>query len=110
MLGIVAVRFFDRPSPAHQFIDERLQAAEQGDAVAQAFIGILHYGDGNFEESVKWLRRAAAQNNANAQFFLASCYRDGLGVPVDLDKARELYQLAADRGSQAARTVLERLE
>ncbi|MBQ6003021.1 MAG: SEL1-like repeat protein, partial [Synergistaceae bacterium] len=38
-----------------------------------------------------------------------SCYRFGLGVSVDLEKARYWYQQAANQGDQDARDALNDL-
>jgi TPR repeat protein len=37
--------------------------------------------------------------NADAQYNLGLCYRNGVGVEKDDEKAVELYQKAADRGN-----------
>ena len=55
--------------------------AEQGDARAQARLGLLYYqGDGvpqDFTEALIWLRKAAQQGNAPAQARLGEVYHWG---------------------------------
>ncbi|KAI9201973.1 Sel1 repeat family protein, partial [Polychytrium aggregatum] len=43
-----------------------------------------------------------------AQFHLAECYRNGLGVDQDHAKAVELYRSLADRGIPQAQVALGR--
>lgn len=40
---------------------------------------------------MRWYLKAAAQNNAAAQFYIGTFYSKGLGVPKDYDKAMEWY-------------------
>ena len=44
---------------------------------------------------------------ADAQFLLAQCYENGEGIAKDMDKAKELYQQAADNGIVEAKEWLE---
>jgi TPR repeat protein len=46
------------------------------------------------------------ENEANAMFKLAEFYRNGWVVSKDLEKAEDLYKLAANKGSQAAQEYL----
>ena len=50
------------------------------------------------EESKQEQQRLADQGNANSQFALGGMYEEGLsGIPKDIDKAKDLYQKAADQ-------------
>ncbi len=82
------------------------QAAAQGDARAQYWIG-LRYADGqgtpqNLTEAARWLERAASAGLAPAQYRLAVLYERGQGVAKDLGRARSWYQAAADKGNVKA--------
>ena len=61
--------------------------AEQGDANAQFFMGMMYEkGHGvpqDYKTAVKWWILAAEQGNAFAQFNLGLMYRKGQGVPQD---------------------------
>jgi hypothetical protein len=46
-------------------------------------------------EAAKWWRKAAEQNNTEAQYSLACCYEQGQGVPPDVVEAYKFYKLAA---------------
>ncbi len=43
------------------------------------------------------------QKNVDAYFNLGICYKEGTGVPQDLDKARELFQLVAEAEGSTTR-------
>jgi tetratricopeptide (TPR) repeat protein len=72
----------------------------------------LLYADGrgvaqDYAEAVKWFRKATAQNNADAQFFLGLMYAYGKGgVPQDYAQAAEWYRKAADQGDAQAQFSL----
>ena len=82
------------------------QAADKGDARAQANLGFLyHEGQGvpqDDAEALKWYRLAAGQGDASAQQALGSLYREGRGVPQDLAEAIKWTRLAADQGDAHA--------
>ena len=80
--------------------------AEQGDSVAQFFLGVM-YDDGqgvtqDDKEAVKWYGLAAAQGYANAQHNLGLMYANGEGVIQDYKEAVRLYGLAAAQGNANA--------
>ncbi|KAI9208405.1 uncharacterized protein BJ171DRAFT_455702, partial [Polychytrium aggregatum] len=52
------------------------------------------------------LEKAAQADHSMAQFQLASCYRNGLGVDQDHAKAVELYRSLAERGILQAQVAL----
>jgi len=76
-------------------------AAEQGNAVAQLFLGSMYAtGEGvpqNYAEAVKWYRLAAEQGEAWAQYNLGVMYDKGQGVPQDYAEAHKWVNLAASR-------------
>ena len=90
--------------------EETLCLAQQGDAEAQYFLGIAYYqGKGvlrDYQEAVKWFRKAAEQGYALAQAFLGAMYVKGEGVPQDYQEAAKWFQLAAGQGDAEAQSVL----
>lgn len=78
----------------------------KGDAEAQANLGHWYLDDEDYEMAVKWLRKAAEQEHADAQFNLGRCYQNGLGVPQDYNEAVKWYQKAAEQGDASAQTNL----
>ena len=100
------------------------KAADLGLPYGQAWLGWL-YLDGASPFSVKpdghtrisevpkdevqaaeWLRKAAAQGLADAQFSLATMYAAGVGVQKDYAKAEQWCRQAAERGDPWAQNVL----
>jgi hypothetical protein len=87
-------------------------AAAQGGALAQCNLGFSHYlGEGvekDDVEAVRWFELAAAQGLAHAQHNLGFCYSTGVGVPAcDLERAAELFQLAAEQGHPGAKQAFD---
>ena len=81
-------------------------AAEQGDAFAQANLGLMYTnGQGvpqDDTEAVRWYRLAAEQGHALAQLNLGWRYNNGQGVPQDFVTAHMWYNLAAADGVSVA--------
>lgn len=78
------------------------RAADQGDGMAQAFVGYL-YREGlgvapNPAEALRWIRRSAEQNSPAGQVSLGSAYLRGEGVAQDFAQAIQLYRRAAEQG------------
>ena len=63
---------------------EMLQAAEQGNAKAQFYLGVMYTnGQGvrqDDAQAVQWYRKAAEQGVAEAQYNLGVAYAEGQGV------------------------------
>jgi TPR repeat protein len=106
--------FFDKSSvesESNTAIRELREKAERGDTGAQVTIGnaYLMGSDGvtqNYEEAVKWFRKAAAVGHASAQNNLGTCYSSGLGVTQSYTKAAEWYRKAAEQGNAGAQNCL----
>jgi TPR repeat protein len=57
-------------------------------------------------EAAELFQKAAARGHADAEYNLGVCYRRGIGVAVDRDKARQLYREAAIKGHNSAQLAL----
>ena len=97
----------DRPAPISQGskwteADRKapLARARQGDAGAQFWLGAGYeqgwFGKANFQEALKWLRRAEAHGNPDAQVALGQMYEGGEGVPQNYVLAAKWYRKAAE--------------
>ena len=102
-------------APARAQIDqdvERALAAARtraaaGDVVAQFSLGaLLYYGGGDLPLAVDWLRRAAAQGHADAEFQLGQLYDFGFRVGPDAREALAWYRKAAEHGSAAGQRAV----
>ncbi len=88
-------------------IDAVKAAAEQGNAQAQAELGLRYCrGDKgfylNYETATYWLRKAAKQGVAEAQMYLGYCYFNGKGVKQDTTQAVYWIRKAAEQGDADA--------
>jgi TPR repeat protein len=89
-------------------------AADQGSAWALMNLGLLytHGGDGlplDYGKAMDFFRKAAAMDNADAQYDLGWAYENGLGVPKDRQQAIEWYSKAAGKSHTLALRGLDRL-
>ena len=60
----------------------------------------------DYDEAVKWYRKAAEQGNAMAQNNLGDAYENGHGVPQDYDEAVKWYRKAVEQGEALAQSNL----
>ena len=101
-----------RLSP-QETVDVLLNAAATGDASSQTAVGTMLAQGVFWQKSYflarLWLGRAADQNNPYALTNLAVIYKDGLGVPVDMETAQTLLKRAVALGSSDAATLLRSL-
>ena len=99
--------------PADQDVERALNAgrahAANGDVVAQFSIGaLMYYGGTDTVQAVEWIRKAAWQRYAPAEFQMGQLYDFGFGVDQNDRDALAWYRKAADHGSAAGqRTVGE---
>ena len=54
------------------------------------------------KEAVRWYGLAAAQGDADSQYYLGLCYEEGAGVKKDKKEAKRLFRLAAALGHAKA--------
>ena len=84
--------------------------AEQGDAQAQFWLGLMHaFGDGvplDVAVSAAWYRKAAEQGHPDAQNNLGVMYDEGVGVSEDDREAAAWYRRAAEQGLAYAQSNL----
>lgn len=99
-------------APADPEVDRLTASAEAGDAAAQLKLG-MHYYEGtgrrnppDYDEAMKWFRRAADQGNAEAQDRVGMMYYQGKGMPRDYAEAAHWYLLAAQGGNDHAQRQL----
>ena len=104
-------------SPADGELSAEIRTkAENGDALFQSALGeIFLYGvlgvAKDEAEAVKWFRKAAEQNHAEAQCSLGSCYFTGQGVAKDTVESWKWISLSAGQGNNTAiRIYLKRNE
>jgi len=77
---------FDKGDSPQPLLEFRL-LAEQGNALAQNYLGVM-YALGqdvpqDYQEALRWFRKSAEHGEALAQFNLGLMYAKGQGVPKD---------------------------
>ncbi len=82
-------------------LQEAAALAKSGDAEAQYVLSSVLHQRGQFEESLHWLRQAAAQKLVPAQITLATLLMDGRQCPRDRQQAIDLLQPLAATQIQA---------
>ena len=93
-----------------------LKGAELGNASCMNMCGQYNlHGKGrnkNYDEAAKWYQKTidADSKNGAAHCNLGYCYEFGYGVPLDLNKALELYQKSADLGNETGKGNLNNLK
>ena len=87
--------------------------AATGDFNSEYRLGLCYYnGDGvakDFSEAVKWYRKAAEQNVAQAQYASGRLLRKGQGVAKDEVEAVKWYRKAAEQNDAEAQSQSGRL-
>jgi TPR repeat protein len=91
---------------AHALAAARIRAAA-GDVVAQFSLGaMLYYGGDDTAQAIDWLRKAAAQQYAPAEFHMGQLYDFGFGVTQNDGEALGWYRKAAEHGSAAGQRAV----
>jgi TPR repeat protein len=83
-------------------------AAEQGSAYAQWCVGVNYYDAQRYAEAAEWFSKATEQNYPAAIYYLACCYKNGLGVTKNLTIAYNLFCKAASLGDYLSQRYLEK--
>src|SRR5690242_6447120 len=94
-----------------QSLSDVRKLAESGSLDAQfAMGGFYENGQGgaprNYQEAMRWYRRAAEKGHAPSMVNLGYMYGHGEGVPPDLAEMRRWYSQAADRNYPEAQADL----
>ena len=99
------------PQDYAKALETYLQAAQEGDADAQAQVGLI-YMDGlgvepDSDKAMDWNMRAAEQGNAQGQAQIGKMYYLGIGVTKSAEEASRWFERARDAGSAWAASMLE---
>ncbi|KEO52909.1 tetratricopeptide repeat protein [Thioclava pacifica] len=116
LAGEISAQTFDAGQAAYEAgqyqvaIENWEPLSEQGDARAQASLGLM-YAKGlgverDDKRAIQLFRLSAEQGFVDAQYYLGIGYRNGLGVPRDDWVAGLWFRRAADQGHAKASAVL----
>ena len=86
-----------------------VRAAEMGDGEGLYYQG-LYYQTGrhvkqNYGSAVTCYKKAIEKRNVSAYIALGQCYRAGIGITRDLEKAIEMFKTAAEAGDLEGKTM-----
>lgn len=82
-------------------------AAEQGNPVAQYYLGVIYENDYSYSEALYWFKLADEQGNSDAQYELGIMYSNGRGVRKDKNKAYLYFKKSAEQGNANSKKVLK---
>jgi hypothetical protein len=74
---------------------------------------MLYYSKGTddgYKDAFKWYRKAAEQNDADAQFFLGRMYFEGKGIESNTQEAITWMKVSADNGNEYAKEIVSKAE
>uniref|UniRef100_A0A8C4QTI8 Death ligand signal enhancer n=1 Tax=Eptatretus burgeri TaxID=7764 RepID=A0A8C4QTI8_EPTBU len=97
----LALYFLSQHPPREQVAQQLLeQAAENGLVNAQSYLGVFFTKPSHqdYKKAVKYLTWAAHNKDVTSMYHLGVCYERGHGLAVDLEKARECFEHAANAG------------
>ncbi len=99
-LAICAVLVASADDDVTRALDAARAKAIAGDVVAQFSLGaLLYYGGADTPQGIEWIRKAAAQEYAPAEFQMGQLFDFGFGVPQSDREALAWYRRAAEHGS-----------
>lgn len=86
--------------------------AEQGNPPSQLLVGVAHLDpNGAFVpydriEAYKWIKKASDGGDISGKYFLAKCMREGIGTPINTEKAALLFSEIDESASPSQLAVL----
>ncbi len=95
------------PEDPAKAIEFYRKAAAQGHEPAEANLGWVLFQNGNRQEALPLLQRAATRGDAHSQYLLGIAYFNGDVVPQDWPRAYRLMNAAASSGLPQARDALD---
>ena len=99
-LAVCAVLFAVADDEVTRALDAARAKAAAGDVVAQFSLGaMLYYGGADTPQGIEWIRKAAAQQYAPAEFQMGQLYDFGFGLAQSDADALGWYRKAAEHGS-----------
>ena len=81
-----------------QTVEDVVSRAKGGDVEAQNELASSYFDGGEYGEAVKWWRKAAKLDSAEAQYRLSDCYLNGHGVIADDTQTIKWCRAAAEQG------------
>ena len=70
------------------------KATSLGSDTAMSNLGHMYEEDKDYTKAIELYEKSIKENNKNAMIKMAKLYQNGLGVSIDLNKAKDLYEKA----------------
>jgi TPR repeat protein len=111
LLGVMDLQGLAGPKDVARAFARIQRGAEAGISDAQRDLGGLYLNglgtDADAAKAVSWYEKSAADNNLAAMAILGMLYVNGQGTPVDLPLGMAYIQIAAERGHEPSKRVLQ---
>lgn len=105
--------FQEATTPDTTGLEALRRDARAGDADAQSmllleyiFLGVRGFFEKDYDEAMRWYRKAAEQGDASAKNYLGDMYANGHGVAQDYGEAIRWYRESAERGNATGQLTL----
>jgi TPR repeat protein len=89
-----------------EFLKWGTKAANEGNVEALYCVGIIYYGDEDYERAAEYIKPAADADNADAQLAWGLMLMNGQGVKQDVKSAIKMYKKSAQQGHKLAQLNL----
>lgn len=86
------------------------QSRDQGFADGLCLRGKIELAEGNYDEAFKYLRKAFEKNSKEAFFYLGACLELGMGIDVNRDLARDIYNVGKKMNISDCVDAVRRIE
>ena len=86
------------------------KAAENGHLDSMVNLGNIYLREKDYSKALKWYELAANKGDQHAQYELGVMYRLGEGIQQNTEKAKALFQKAAEQGNESAEKALVMLD
>ena len=104
----------EQPVDSIEILKDKAKNGNDEEAAEAAYLlGMYYYtAEGeemDYKEASSWFKKAHNLGNTHATVMLATCYYYGDGVKADVDRARDLYLEAVEKGDDQVLEVLNLL-
>ena len=83
-------------------------AVAQGHTSATYNLGLIYYNQQQYDKALELFQKAAQQGHGKSYGYLGRCYEHGYAVEKDMAKAKEMYEIAAEKGIEFAAKRLKK--
>ena len=104
--GVISFVDINVPEQKTRLFENIWNWVGQGNPQELYEIGLSYYLKKQYEVAMEWFEKSAQYGNAEAEYYLGSCYSYGTGVETDYAKAMEWYTKAASHNHSEAQNKI----